>query len=240
MENIQKPVLRKLRKIKRPKMGSQPITFSVPEKAGNPTVQQPQRQTAPQQQPQRQAAPQQQQPQRQAAPQQPQQQMQTQNLPQKNNQNRETLYNQNAGMETIRFVGDDESEESYVEHNESIGSLFTNKTVMLGMILATLVGMFIGATAFSSTDSSKRGLEGVVGNPDVPAGRSRCGLVDKRQGCVLYIMNPKDQNVNGKDFYSAAAQWTKREKYQIEVGNMHYGNKIIKPGQIAQIYIPPL
>lgn len=236
MGDIQKPVLRKLRKIKRPKMGNQPMTFSVPEKAGNPAMPQPQRQAAPQQL-QRQAMPQ---PQRQAAPQQPQQQEQTQNLLQKNIQNRETLYNQNAGMETIRFVGDDDSEEQYVEHNESIGSLFTNKTVMLGMILATLVGMFIGATAFSSTDSSKRGLEGVVGNPDVPAGRSRCGLVDKRQGCVLYIMNPKDQNVNGKDFYSAAAQWTKREKYQIEVGNMHYGNKIIKPGQIAQIYIPPL
>ena len=102
------------------------------------------------------------------------------------------------------------------------------------------MGSVYTSLSYLSSESSKHGLDWVVANPDVPAGRSRCGLVDSHQGCVLYLMNPEKRNVTGKDFYSVAAKWTKRERYQIETGNMHYGSKQIKPGHIAQINIPPL
>jgi len=92
----------------------------------------------------------------------------------------------------------------------------------------------------SPQTQASRGLDGIVFNPDVPAGKSRCGLVEPHQGCVLYIMNPKNQEVTGKDFYTTAAKWTGRERYLIDTSNMHYASTRIKPGYIAQIYVPSL
>lgn len=158
------------------------------------------------------------------------------NLPQANSLKQDTLYNKNSGVENIRFVSDDYPSDIMQNHN--IAELLKNKTVLLLVAIAAIFGIIIGSS-FSS-ESSKHGLDWVVANPDVPAGRSRCGLVDQHQGCVLYLMNPEKRNVTGKDFYSVAAKWTKRERYQIETGNMHYGSKQIKPGHIAQINIPPL
>jgi hypothetical protein len=163
-------------------------------------------------------------------------QKQVRNLPQTETFKQDTLYNQNQGVENIRFVSGD----AQADAQSNVADLLKNKTVLLLMGLSVVFGLFIGSSSFSGTDASKHGLDWVVANPDVPAGRSRCGLVDQHQGCVLYIMNPEKRNVTGKDFYSVAAKWTKRERYQIETGNMHYGSKQIKPGHIAQINIPPL
>lgn len=221
MENMKRPVLRKLRKIKRPKTAPRPMAFGVPEKA---IVPEPPREINS----------------RIVRPAQQQTSVPQTNVAQPSFASKETFYNKNAGMESVRFANTDNQISEAAYDSQSATSAMKNKSVLMSIILAALAGMYIGATFFSAQDTSKHGLEGVVANPDVPAGRSRCGLVDNRQGCVLYIMNPKSQNVSGKDFYSAAAQWTKREKYQIEVGNIHYGNKVVKPGQIAQIYIPPL
>jgi hypothetical protein len=223
MENSapqQQKVVRKIRKIKRPKTGF------------NPSVQQPQaplKAGAPQAQEKPQSAPK-------IDFGVPEKQI-VRNLPQKGDLKQDKLYTKNSGVENIRFVSEDAPN---ALQSANIAELLKNKTILLLMGISALFGLFIGASGFSGSESSKHGLDWVVANPDVPAGRSRCGLVDQHQGCVLYIMNPEKRNVTGKDFYSVAAKWTKRERYQIETGNMHYGSKQVKPGYIAQINIPPL
>lgn len=143
----------------------------------------------------------------------------------------------NGAAENIRFVTEDDMQP---EEAVTVSFLLKNKTVLLLLVLSALVGMMLGSLMFGKKTVSNRGLDGVVINSDVPAGRNRCGLVEPHQGCVLYIMNPRNQEVTGKDFYSTAAQWTQRQRYLIETGNMHYSNTRIKPGYIAQINIPPL
>ena len=82
--------------------------------------------------------------------------------------------------------------------------------------------------------------KGVVTNPDVPSGRPRCGLTDKSQACVFYLMNWYKQELNGRDFYKLAAQLTGREEYMIETDNLRYATVKIKPGHFAQLNIPAL
>lgn len=149
----------------------------------------------------------------------------------------ENYFANNGSAENIRFVTEDDFQSA---ETVTLSYLFKDKTVWLLLILAALIGMIIGTFMFGKKTVSNRGLDGVVINSDVPAGRNRCGLVEPHQGCVLYIMNPRNQEVTGKDFYSTAAQWTQRQRYLIETGNMHYSNTRIKPGYIAQINIPPL
>ena len=223
MENSapqQQKVVRKIRKIKRPKTGF------------NPSVQQPQaplKAGAPQAQEKPQSAPK-------IDFGVPEKHI-VRNLPQKGDLKQDKLYTKNSGVENIRFVSENAPD---ALQSANIAELLKNKTILLLMGISALFGLFVGSSGFSGSESSKHGLDWVVANPDVPAGRSRCGLVDQHQGCVLYIMNPEKRNVTGKDFYSVAAKWTKRERYQIETGNMHYGSKQVKPGHIAQINIPPL
>lgn len=223
MENSapqQQKVVRKIRKIKRPK-----TSF-------NPSVQQPQaplKAGAPQAQEKPQSAPK-------IDFGVPEKHI-VRNLPQKGDLKQDKLYTKNSGVENIRFVSEDAPN---ALQSANIAELLKNKTILLLMGISAIFGLFVGSSGFSGSESSKHGLDWVVANPDVPAGRSRCGLVDQHQGCVLYIMNPEKRNVTGKDFYSVAAKWTKRERYQIETGNMHYGSKQVKPGYIAQINIPPL
>lgn len=152
-------------------------------------------------------------------------------------QSEETYYTNNGEAEGIRFVTEEDLQST---ENMAITSLIKNKTVILLLLLSLILGIAIGSLFFGKKKTANRGLDGVVINSDVPAGRNRCGLVEQHQGCVLYIMNPHTQEVTGKDFYSTAAQWTQRQRYLIETGNMHYSNTRIKPGYIAQINIPPL
>jgi hypothetical protein len=150
----------------------------------------------------------------------------------------ENYYANNGDAENIRFVTEEELQGT---KTETIADLLKNKTVVLMLILAAIIGMILGTFIFAGKQTTKsRGLDGVVVNPDVPAGRSRCGLVEPHQGCVLYIMNASRQEVTGKTFYTTAAEWTKRQRYLIETGNMNYSSVRIKPGYIAQINIPPL
>lgn len=103
-----------------------------------------------------------------------------------------------------------------------------------------VVGLLIGNVFFATSTVENRGLEGVVVNPDVPAGRPRCGLTDKSQACVFYLMNWYKQELNGRDFYKLAAQLTGREEYMIETDNLRYATVKIKPGNFAQLNIPAL
>lgn len=103
-----------------------------------------------------------------------------------------------------------------------------------------LIGILFQALFFSSPVEEKYGLEGVILNQDVPAGRPRCGLTEKTQACVFYLMNCYKQELTGRDFYKLAAQLTGREEYMIETENLHYAMAKIKPGHFAQINIPAL
>ncbi len=124
----------------------------------------------------------------------------------------------------------DENTSGYVKKN----------VLVVCCILFLFVGVFVGKTLFSSKSVEKQGLEGVVINDDVPAGRPRCGLTDKSQACVFYLMNWYKQELNGRDFYKLAAQLTGREEYMIETDNLRYATVKIKPGHFAQLNIPAL
>ena len=106
--------------------------------------------------------------------------------------------------------------------------------LLFGIILGTFMG---GGDSCSNKPS---GLSGVVSNPEVPRGRQRCGIAEKSQGCVLYLMNYQRRDVQAKDFYPLVAQMTGVQRYLIETGNMRYGYTTIKPGYIAQFNVPPV
>lgn len=114
------------------------------------------------------------------------------------------------------------------------------KLLFIASFVCLLVGVFVGKALFSSQKIEKHGLEGVVINQDVPSGRPRCGLTDKSQACVFYLMNWYKQELNGRDFYKLTAQLTGREEYMIETDNLRYANVKIKPGHFAQLNVPAL
>lgn len=81
----------------------------------------------------------------------------------------EAYFGDNGDSENIRFVTD---EDVAPQDQETIGYFFRNKTVLLLLALFTLFGIIIGATMFSQKQAARgRGLDGVVFNQDVPAGR---------------------------------------------------------------------
>lgn len=111
--------------------------------------------------------------------------------------------------------------------------------ILLGAVLFFL-GIITAKVFFAEEKVVRNGLQGVVVNPEVPKGRARCGVAERTQGCVLYVMNPQRQEMAARDFYDLAAQLTGRQRFVIETGNMRYSNTKIRPGDIAQFNIPPL
>lgn len=114
------------------------------------------------------------------------------------------------------------------------------KVFAIAIVACLIVGMLAGKLFFSQSTVVRNGLQGVVVNAEVPRGRARCGIAERSQGCVLYIMNPQRQEMVAKDFYDLASQVTGRQRFMIETGNMRYANSKIKPGDIVQLNIPPL
>ena len=111
--------------------------------------------------------------------------------------------------------------------------------ILLGAVLFFL-GIITAKIFFAEEKIVRNGLQGVVVNPEVPKGRARCGVAERTQGCVLYVMNPQRQEMAARDFYDLASQLTGRQRFVIETGNMRYSNTKIRPGDIAQFNIPPL
>lgn len=177
--------------------------------------------------------------------------------PQSNNPTpSQNTYNQPANLPYVQeqpiyeetqmpaYVEDDQY--SYEENNSDMQTPYSYDAIEKKKVLwIALACLFIGVLAGkfvlgSSSQVVQNGLQGVVVNPEVPKGRSRCGVAEKTQGCVLYVMNPQRQELNGRDFYDLAAQLTGRQRFMIETGNMRYSSIKIKPGAIAQLNIPPL
>ena len=118
--------------------------------------------------------------------------------------------------------------------------LFTWKGVVVFAVLAFILGILVVKIMSGGKTVVKDGLQGVVVNAEVPRGRARCGVAERTQGCVLYIMNPQRKELQGRDFYDLASQLTGRQRFVVETGNMRYSNVKIRPGELAQINIPPL
>lgn len=143
----------------------------------------------------------------------------------------------NLPPELDDFNGEDE----YIDDEISdTGDYVRKKFIYVAATVFFIIGIIFGRVLFSTKEVEKHGLEGIVTNPDVPAGRPRCGLTDKSQACVFYLMNWYKQELNGRDFYKLAAQLTGREEYMIETDNLRYATVKIKPGHIAQLNIPAL
>ena len=136
----------------------------------------------------------------------------------------------------LDYAVDEDIENTYADN----GSYVKKKLLFIASGLCFIIGLFAGKAMFSSQKVENYGLEGVVTNPDVPSGRPRCGLTDKSQACVFYLMNWYKQELNGRDFYKLAAQLTGREEYMIETDNLRYATVKIKPGHFAQLNIPAL
>ena len=118
--------------------------------------------------------------------------------------------------------------------------LFTKQAIALVACVTFIIGILFAKIFFSEQTVVSEGLQGVVNNPDVPKGRTRCGLTERTQGCVLYIMNAQKQEMEAREFYELASQLTGRQRFIIETGNMRYANTKIRPGYFVQLNIPPL
>lgn len=144
-----------------------------------------------------------------------------------------------AARRAPKFIEEDED----YANQPSIARLIRSKPIKM-LSLASVVCFILGygvAEMFSSSNTTvHEGLQGVVVNPEVPKGRARCGLVERTQGCVVYIMNSQRQDLNARDFFELAARQTGRQRFVVDTANMRYSNVKIKPGAIAQINIPPL
>lgn len=142
--------------------------------------------------------------------------------------------------ETPQYIQEDED---YAGGSPIVRMIYDQPVRMLAIaaVFCFIIGFGIAKLITPSAGGAvKEGLQGVVVNPEVPKGRARCGLVDRTQGCVIYIMNPQRQDLNARDFFDLAAKQTGRQRFVIDTANMRYSNVKIKPGAIAQINIPPL
>lgn len=139
-----------------------------------------------------------------------------------------------------RFLQDEDLQPEYVPEGADLPPYMTKKILILLGAVLFFIGIITAKVFWSESKVVRNGLQGVVVNPEVPKGRARCGVAERTQGCVLYIMNPQRQELNGRDFYDLAAQMTGRQRFVIETGNMRYANTKIRPGDIAQLNIPPL
>lgn len=152
------------------------------------------------------------------------------NLPSISKQNQEYKPN---------YAGEDEYYDNQEVYSD-IPAWLNTKIFVAAAVLCLAIGLLVGKLVFSQSTVVRNGLQGVVVNSEVPRGRARCGVAERSQGCVLYIMNPQKQEMSAKDFYDLASQMTGRQRFMIETGNMRYANSRIKPGDIAQLNIPPL
>lgn len=139
-----------------------------------------------------------------------------------------------------QFITEEDLNRGSTKSKFIVGNLFTLNFVIAVSVAVFLFGVIMTKLLSSGEKVVQDGLQGVVVNPEVPRGRARCGVAERTQGCVLYVMNPQRQELNARDFYDLAAQLTGRQKFVIETGNIRYSNTRIKPGAIAQFNIPPL
>ena len=122
-------------------------------------------------------------------------------------------------------------------------SILKPRNALIVILMVLVVGMFMGIFFFGGSGQKVvQGLQGVVPNPEVK-GRSaiyRCGTVERTRECILFLMNASRSDKEVREFYQQASDITGVPKYSIELVNVQYASHRIRPGYIAQIYIPSL
>lgn len=136
-------------------------------------------------------------------------------------------------------------EASPYEHNMAsdlgLPPAFIKTKVLLPLFFLFIVcGGAMGFFAGTMQNRSGGELPGVVYNAEIPKGRPRCGIAQKGQGCVLYLMNAQRREIEAKEFFSMASDVLGVPKFQIETANIRYATMRIPPGYIALLNIPPL
>ena len=111
--------------------------------------------------------------------------------------------------------------------------------VAVGLVL---IGIFIGAVAFSSKQQTvvQQGLTNVIPNRDIRNRLPICGTVEPTRECVLYILNYTQYDKTAQNFFQDAADMLSRNKTVIEMVNPEYSKVRIPRGKFAQIKIPAL
>ena len=140
---------------------------------------------------------------------------------------------------------EEEAEPSPYEHNMAsdlgLPPFFVKTKFLFPMFLFLFVcGGALGFWVSMLQDKSGGSMPGVVYNMEIPKGRPRCGIAQKGQGCVLYVMNAQRREVDGRDFFSMAADILNIPKFQIETANIRYATVRIPPGYIALLNVPPV
>ena len=154
-----------------------------------------------------------------------------------------------AGYERENDVDDEEDyaedEENPYQHNMAsdlgLPPVFVSTKVLLFLFFLCLSLGAGGGYLFCMTSNSGSGeIKGVVSNAEIPRGRPRCGIAQKGQGCVLYVMNAQRREMEGRDFFTMASEILNVPKFQIETANIRYATVRIPPGYIALLNIPPM
>ncbi len=117
-------------------------------------------------------------------------------------------------------------------------------TKIMAMVIGgvLLFGMLLGAVFFGGSSEpapqKQQGLQGVVPNPDLTRQTPRCGIAEKGQACLLYLMNVSRYDKTAEDFFEDAAAAMGVGTYAVSMVNTRYAKQRIRPGFIAQIKIP--
>ncbi len=120
-------------------------------------------------------------------------------------------------------------------------SILTTRNMSLILCGVLAVGLLMGFIVFSGGNSCPPCTDsvfGVVKNPEVPRGTKRCGIAGVDEHCRLFVVNAKRSEINVKELFPLAVQFTNIPAYRIDSMNIRYANEIIKPGYIAEIFIP--
>ena len=107
---------------------------------------------------------------------------------------------------------------------------------LIFMAVGAGLGFFYGAMDSRGADE----LPGVVVNAEIPKGRPRCGIAQRGQGCVFYVMNAQRKELEARDFFGIASDMLQIPKFQIETANIRYATTRIPPGYIALLNVPPV
>jgi len=114
-----------------------------------------------------------------------------------------------------------------------------NMALIAGGIL--VVGLLIGSVVLSGDKSCPPCTEenfGVIRNPDIPKKTKRCGIANLDERCRLLVVNANRSEIKVRELFPLAVQFTNVAGYRIDAMNIRYANEIIKPGYVAEIFIP--
>ena len=117
------------------------------------------------------------------------------NLPALNQES--NVYNQQEGYQP-QFIDESDITPQKLPFKEQLmqNNMFTMKGMSIIAAMVFVVGFMFAKLFFTQQTIVRDGLQGVVINPEVPRGRARCGVAERTQGCVLYIMNPQRQELS--------------------------------------------